>query len=81
VISDFRREVEDNYALLGHYAASTGNFLPTFRDTGPEMPAGNYSEINNSQCFCNGFCSRANSPQNKQNEAHEAPVAVLQILI
>ena len=32
VISDFHREVADNCALLGHYAASSGNFLPTFRN-------------------------------------------------
>ena len=31
-ISDFRREVHENCALLGHYASSNGNFLPTFRD-------------------------------------------------
>jgi len=30
VISDFRREVAENCALLGYYAASNGNFLPTF---------------------------------------------------
>jgi len=29
VISDFRREIAEKCALL--YAASTGNFLPTFR--------------------------------------------------
>jgi hypothetical protein len=27
-----RRRPEENCALLGHYAASSGNFLPTFRD-------------------------------------------------
>jgi len=32
VISGFRREVAENCALLGYYAASGGNFLPTFRD-------------------------------------------------
>jgi len=32
VISGFRREVDEKYALLGYYAASSGNFLPTFRD-------------------------------------------------
>jgi hypothetical protein len=32
VISAFRREVEENYTLLGYYAASSGNFLLTFRD-------------------------------------------------
>ena len=28
----FRREADENCALLGYYAASRGNFLPTFRD-------------------------------------------------
>ena len=32
VISGFRREVDENCVLLGCYAASSGNFLPTFRD-------------------------------------------------
>ena len=31
-ISDFRREVYENCALLGYYAASSGNFFPAFRD-------------------------------------------------
>jgi hypothetical protein len=31
-ILGFRREVDENSALLGYYAASRGNFLPTFRD-------------------------------------------------
>jgi hypothetical protein len=32
VISGFRREGAENCALLGYYAASSGSFLPTFRD-------------------------------------------------
>jgi len=32
LISGCRREVGKNCALLGYYAASSGNFLPTFRD-------------------------------------------------
>jgi hypothetical protein len=32
VVSGFRREVDNNCTLLGHYAASGGNTLPTFRD-------------------------------------------------
>jgi len=32
VISGFRREVVENYALLGYYAASSGNFVPMFRN-------------------------------------------------
>ena len=30
-ISDFRREIDENCALMGFYTASSGNFLPTFR--------------------------------------------------
>jgi len=32
VISVFRREVDENCALLGYCAAGSGNLLPTFRD-------------------------------------------------
>ena len=32
VISGFLREIDQNCVLLGYYAASSGNFLPTFRD-------------------------------------------------
>jgi hypothetical protein len=32
VISVFRREIDKNSALLGYYAASSGNLLPMFRD-------------------------------------------------
>jgi len=32
VISGFRREADENYALLSSYAESSGNFLPAFRD-------------------------------------------------
>jgi len=31
-VSGFRRQVDENWALLGCYAASSGNGLPTFRD-------------------------------------------------
>ena len=31
MISDFRREVNESCALLRYYAASSGNFLLTFR--------------------------------------------------
>ena len=31
-MSGFRREVAENCALLGYYAASGGNSLPPFRD-------------------------------------------------
>jgi len=32
MILGFRREVEENRAPMEYYAASSGNFLPTFRD-------------------------------------------------
>jgi len=32
VPSGFRREVAENFAPLGYYATSSGNFLPTFWD-------------------------------------------------
>ena len=35
-ISGFRREVDENCALLGYYAASSSNSLPTFRDRIPK---------------------------------------------
>jgi len=31
VISGFRLEINEKYCFLGYYAASSGNFLPTFR--------------------------------------------------
>ena len=31
-ISGFRLETDESCDLLGHYAASSGHFLPTFRD-------------------------------------------------
>ena len=33
VISVFRLEVDENCAILGYYAVSSGNSLPTFRDS------------------------------------------------
>ena len=32
VVTGFRREIDENSALLGCYLARNGNFLPTFRD-------------------------------------------------
>jgi hypothetical protein len=45
VISGLRREVDENSALRGHYAAGSGNFLPTFRDN-LSVPS---SGVNNSE--------------------------------
>ena len=32
MFSGFRRDVDENYDLLGYYALSSGNFVPMFRD-------------------------------------------------
>jgi hypothetical protein len=32
MISGFRREVDEKFALLSYYASSGGNSLPTFRE-------------------------------------------------
>jgi hypothetical protein len=39
VILGFRREVDENYALLGCYGDSSGNFFPTLK---PETSVTNY---------------------------------------
>jgi len=33
MISDFHREIDEDYALLRDYAASSGNFLPTSQES------------------------------------------------
>jgi hypothetical protein len=33
MISNFRRDVDGIFSVLGYYAAWSGNFLSTFRDT------------------------------------------------
>jgi hypothetical protein len=43
MISGFRRAVAENCVLAGYYAASSGNFLSTFRDNLP-VP---YSRVKN----------------------------------
>ena len=40
MISGLRLEVDDSCALLGYYAASSGNFLPTIRDNLSVQPHG-----------------------------------------
>ena len=49
--SGFRREVAENCALLGHYAASIGNSLYTFRTTCRSHPKG--SKIQNKKGVLN----------------------------
>ena len=39
MISGFRREVDEECALLCHYAANGGNLLPTFRDNLSVLPS------------------------------------------
>ena len=39
MIPGFRREVDENCALMRYYAASSGNCLPTFRDILSVLPA------------------------------------------
>jgi hypothetical protein len=43
VISGFRREVHEMCALLGHYAAHSGNTLPTFRGKLP-VPSSSFEK-------------------------------------
>jgi len=43
VISGFLREVDQNCAVLGCYAASSGNFSPMFRDN----ISATFSEVKN----------------------------------
>ena len=45
VITGFRREMDENCTLLGYYAESSGNFLPTFRGN-QSVPS---SEVKNNQ--------------------------------
>jgi len=46
VISGFRREVDENCALLGYYAANSGNFSPTLRGN---LSVPSYSLRNNTE--------------------------------
>ena len=46
MISDFRRELDENCPLLGFYATSSGNFSPKFRDN-ISVPS---SSVKNTDC-------------------------------
>jgi len=46
VISGFRHEVDEFYSLLGYYAASSGNSLPTFRDN-LQVPSSRVNKLDN----------------------------------
>jgi len=54
MISGFHYEVDESQVLLGYYAASSGNLLPTFRDnlSGPVI-RGQESRSRNSNTACN----------------------------
>ena len=64
VVSGSRREADENRALLGYYAASSGNSLSTFRDfladvsgpTYPETPIRNYHHSRNIPEECGSHC-------------------------
>ena len=45
MISGFRRETDENCALLGYYAASSGNFSPKFRDN-LSVPSSGFKILN-----------------------------------
>ena len=46
VIADFRGEVAENCLFLGYYAASSGNFVPTFRDNLSVPSSGSWGWVN-----------------------------------
>jgi len=69
VILGYRREVAKNRALLCYYAASSGNFLPTFRDnlsvpsSGFKNPKGNYHYwLRNGPEECGSYLSSCRMP-------------------
>ena len=35
IISGFRQDADENCILMSYYAANSGNFVPTFRDSWP----------------------------------------------
>ena len=68
VVSGFRREVEKNCVLLGHYAAGAGNSLPMFRD--------NLSVLSSSVflfCFLTSEVGTETSVRNYHHPLHNDP--------
>jgi hypothetical protein len=49
MISGFRHEVDETCALLGYYAARSGNFLPTFWNNLPVPSSGMKGEFLSSE--------------------------------
>jgi hypothetical protein len=50
IISGFRRDVDEICALLGCYAASNGNPLPTFRDN-VSVPSSRVKKSKKKECY------------------------------
>jgi len=75
VISGFRREVAKNCALLGHYAVSGGNFLPTFGDK-ISVPSSGLLTSEMGQIGCpetsvrNYHCSLRDDPEERSSHRH-----------
>jgi len=67
-ISGFRREVDENCALLGCYAASSGNLLPTFWDN-LSVP---YSRVKNPKKM-GRICFPEMSERNYHYSLHNSP--------
>jgi hypothetical protein len=59
MISDFRRDVDEIFALLGYYAVSSGNPLPTFRDNVP-VPSSRVKKTKKKLC---------NIPEERRSQA------------
>jgi hypothetical protein len=68
VISGFPREVTEKGAILGYYAASDGNFLPTFRVNLSVQSSG----FKNSKKCCPEMLVR-NYHSSLRNNPEEAP--------
>ena len=49
VIAGFSRDVDEDFAVLGYYATSNGNFLPTFRDK-LSVPYSRAKKVKQSHC-------------------------------
>jgi hypothetical protein len=70
LISGFRRDVDKIFSLLGYYAASCGNCLPTFRDN-VSVP---YSQVNFS--YSNSWPVKIGPirwPETSVNNCHTTP--------
>ena len=71
MISGFRREAGENCALLGYYAMSSGNSLPTFRDN---LSVSSLDPLMGPKCcpersVMNYHYSLRNKPEERSSEA------------